>query len=346
MELVSDGQGGQMYAPPSSPDVLRAMVPELFGGEDSVDLVLVMNRDSSNVSPADWSTIAAAIAERLDAYDGFIIAHGTDTLAYTATALALALGPDLPVPVVVTGAMTTPDILHGDGRINLLRAAAVARSDLAEVAVVFGDAILRGARTVKLYGDRYSAFDSPGVAPLGSVKGPVTLAAHARRRGHVSAGTGWASPGMGFAPAVIHLPVVPGTPPAAVSALTALPGLRGLVIEGFGKGNLPGEGAVSVVEPIEAALEAGIAVVVIGPFADGATLDGPYEPAVRVRQAGAIMVDSMTKPGALVKLRWALARADAALGAEADPQAVLVRIRSDMARNMVGELGSDPGFPG
>jgi L-asparaginase/Glu-tRNA(Gln) amidotransferase subunit D len=109
-----------------------------------------MNKDSTNMNPGDWEDIAEAVYRRRNAgYRGFVIAHGTDTMHFSASAVAFALGKNLNFPVVFTGAQTAPDIPHGDARVSLLRAFKVALTDLAEVVICFGDFVFRGCRAQK-----------------------------------------------------------------------------------------------------------------------------------------------------------------------------------------------------
>src|SRR4051794_3143431 len=123
--------------------------------------------DSANARPSDWLRIARDLAERRSHYDGFVVLHGTDTMAYTASALAFLLR-GLGKPVVVTGSQIPLGVLRSDGRQNLLTAILVAaRDDVREVCLVFGSQILRGCRSVKASASGFEAFASPNLAPLG-----------------------------------------------------------------------------------------------------------------------------------------------------------------------------------
>src|SRR3954471_5841580 len=123
--------------------------------------------DSANARPADWLRIARDIAQRRDAFDGFVVLHGTDTMAYTASALAVLLR-GLDRPVVVTGSQIPLGVLRSDGRQNLLTAVLVAaRDDVREVCLVFGSQILRGCRAAKTSASGFEAFRSPNLPPLG-----------------------------------------------------------------------------------------------------------------------------------------------------------------------------------
>ena len=123
--------------------------------------------DSANARPADWLRIARDIAQHRQHYDGFVVLHGTDTMAYTASALAFLLR-GLGKPVVVTGSQIPLGVLRSDGRQNFLTAVLVAaRDDVKEVCLVFGSKILRGCRALKSSASDFEAFESPNLPPLG-----------------------------------------------------------------------------------------------------------------------------------------------------------------------------------
>src|SRR5690242_6858568 len=113
---------GGTLRPPDDPSDFLKVAPELRKLVQ-VEPVFLLNKDSTDMNPDDWIDIANAIHERLDqGYEGFVVAHGTDTMHFTASALAFACGPNLGLPIVLTGAQTIPEVPHGDARVNLLRA--------------------------------------------------------------------------------------------------------------------------------------------------------------------------------------------------------------------------------
>src|SRR4051794_4812150 len=145
-----------------TPELNARDVPELVVSEHEPLL------DSANARPADWLRIARDIAEHRHTYDGFVVLHGTDTMAYTSSALAILLR-GLAKPVVVTGSQIPLGVLRSDGRQNLLTSVLVAaRDDVKEVSLVFGSQILRGARAVKASASGFEAFWSPNAAPRGA----------------------------------------------------------------------------------------------------------------------------------------------------------------------------------
>ena len=163
--------------PPENPNTFLNIAPELKDIAE-FDYVPLMNKDSTNMNPLDWTAIATCIHQRLSAsygYDGFVVAHGTDTMHFASSAVAFALGKDLSIPVVFTGAQTAPDIQHGDARINLVRAFKVATQNLAEVVICFGDYVFRGCRAQKKDERRFDAFESPALFPLGYITEDILI---------------------------------------------------------------------------------------------------------------------------------------------------------------------------
>ena len=140
---------------------LVAEVPSLARIAE-LDTRHLFQMDSANMQPGDWVTIARAVHTELPSYDGVVIVHGTDTMAYTASALALMLGP-LPKPVVLTGSQKPIGDVRTDARQNLTDAALVATLGVPEVSIVSGSRALRGVRATKRDAWGFSAFDSPNL---------------------------------------------------------------------------------------------------------------------------------------------------------------------------------------
>jgi L-asparaginase len=125
--------------------------------------------DSSNMTPSEWVTIAHDIAGHYREYDGFVVLHGTDTMAYTASALPFMLH-GLGKPVVITGSQIPLCEIRNDARENLITSLLIAANhDIPEVCLYFGGKLLRGCRAVKVSADGFAAFDSPNFPPLGTV---------------------------------------------------------------------------------------------------------------------------------------------------------------------------------
>ena len=148
-------------------------VKELLGELPTVQPLFGL--DGADVGPQHWTDLARYILRNQSDFDALVVTHGTDTLAYSASALAFALGKDLGFPVVFTGSQTTSDVLHGDSISNILRACLVATQDLPEVVVCFGEKIFRATRTQKKDDLRFDAFESPGYPELGFVAEEVQV---------------------------------------------------------------------------------------------------------------------------------------------------------------------------
>jgi L-asparaginase len=302
---------------------LRGYVPA------HVDFLDLFAHDSSDVQPEHWLAIAHAIAAHQHAYTGFIVLHGTDTLAESATAQAFLLR-NLGVPVVFTGAQVPLEsAFPSDGFRNVVNAVRVAESDLAEVVIVVGDRILRAARARKLSAIHFDAFGSVDAVPLGEI-GPAGLWFYGART-HRPAERVAVTVEGGFSPDVLLYKVMPGMPPSMLEwAVDA--GVEGIVFEGYGTGNLPISGAHSYRPVFERALAAGIPVVIATRCVRAVVGDDYAVGAVRL---GAISALDMTAEAAYIKLKMALAACPPEMPAHARIEA----IRRFMQTNLAGELG-------
>src|SRR3989338_570176 len=145
--------------PLESLSVIHRAIPELQR-EVSLEFFSVSNVGSSEVTPDHWVEISRKIESIYDAFEGFVVIHGTNTMSYTASALSFAL-QNLRKPVVLTGALLPINDLAGDGRMNLIFAIRAAQLDIAEVCVVLGPRVLRGSRAKKVDESLLQTFDSP-----------------------------------------------------------------------------------------------------------------------------------------------------------------------------------------
>jgi len=322
MSRDGDGIARPQRDPHAHADLLRHL-PGLAEQYD-LDVVPLLNKDSANITPADWSTMAHAIHERWGGgYDGFVMTHGTDTMHYSAAAVALALGEvPLDKPVVFTGAMRTMDDASPDGPQNLVDACRIAALDFGEVLIVFNGRVLRGCRAMKQRSDDgLDAFYTPGLAALGEARicdGDFTAT--------TPAAVGRASPQgriptlrADFASRVLPLMLSPGVEPFFAEHLLEMGAGMGVVLQGFGEGNVPDEspGAwdygcawedqmQSWVEFIASATGQGVPVLLTSPLAGSGTDENIYGPGRAAIEAGAIVTGNMTPACAIVKFRWAM----------------------------------------
>jgi L-asparaginase len=275
---------------------LLAEVPSL-GRIAELDTRLLFQMDSANMQPADWVTLAREVHRELARYDGIVVVHGTDTMAYTASALAMLLGP-LPKPVVLTGAQRPLAEVRTDARENLVDAALVATLAVPEVSIVMGSRALRGARATKRDAWGFDAFDSPNCPPLVELGVGVETAAHVRAPAELASEFDHR-----LEPRVLAVRIFPGLDPALVTGAIRA-GVRGLVLEAYGTGNLP----LTLIPALDEARSRGVPVVVVSQCFRGHVDLGQYEGGAEAQAAGAIAGGDMTVEAALAKLMVGLGR--------------------------------------
>ena len=276
--------------------------------------------DSSNATPDSWREIARELHSRREGFDGFVVLHGTDTMAYTASALSFLL-PDFGKPVVVTGAQVPLEGLRSDGRSNLIAALQIAgQGAVSEVGLLFGRALLRGNRATKLDASGFDAFDSPNMTPLARIGVDIDV-----DRSLVRRPTGQArllDCGPAHVAAVRLFPGIEGT----VLENLCRPPLQGLVIEAYGAGNGPAANP-GFLSAIQRATEREVIVVVVTQCLRGSVHPGAYATGSALLAAGAIAGLDMTTEAALTKLEVLLG---SGLPAE--------DVRELMVQDLAGEL--------
>jgi len=315
---------------------LLAEVPAL-GRIARIDTRVLFLMDSGDFQPENWVGIARAVHEALrsNKYAGVVVVHGTDTMAYTASALALLLGP-IDRPVILTGSQRPLAELRTDARENLINATLAATLPVPEVAIAFASRVLRGARSIKRDAWALEAFDSPNCPPLATMGVGVDVLGHVRKKARTVAA---------FDPRiesrVLALRVFPGLDPGLLQgALRA--GVRGLVLEAYGTGNVPrtdpkaGPGAhrgASLIPALEDARARNVPVVVVSQCPRGAVDIARYAGGAQAAGVGALSGGDMTVECALAKLMIGLGRFG-----HGD------RLRRYLETDTVGELTS-PGKP-
>jgi L-asparaginase len=271
----------------------------LHGLEEEVDIQAetVFNLDSSDVGVEHWEQLGDTIAARIGGVDGIVVTHGTDTMAWTASALSFMLR-DLPRPVVLTGAQRPISFVRTDARANLIHSALCAVMPSPEVSVWFGRWLFRGNRVTKTSVESYEAFASPDLPPL------VEMGVEVRRITPPLRPTGPFRVVRGFCREVAVLPVVPGTDARMLDAAVAV-GVRGVVLRGFGSGNVPQRAWPAAVER---ACRAGVAVVVHTQCQQGGVELGSYPGGRALLAAGALPAGTKTLEATTVKLMHLLAQ--------------------------------------
>jgi len=259
--------------------------------------------DSSNMTPADWVKIADDIAAHYDRYDGFVVLHGTDTMAYTASALPFML-EGLHKPVIITGAQIPLCEVRNDARENLITAMLIAANyAIPEVCLCFGSKLLRGNRTIKVDADGFEAFASPNFPALGRVGSAIKI--------------NW---DLVLAPADSSQPVaVRPMREARVAVLRLFPGIsadivrnvlqppiEGLVLETYGIGNGPQD--PDLIKTLKTASESGIVIINCTQCIKGSVNMENYATGSALAAAGVTSGFDLTVEAALAKMVYLLSR--------------------------------------
>ncbi|MBI2888517.1 MAG: asparaginase [Candidatus Liptonbacteria bacterium] len=256
------------------------------------------NIDSTNMEPKHWNAMTEVIAEKYRKFDGFVITHGTDTMAYTASALSYSL-QNLGKPVVLTGAQIPGGKIETDARRNFVNAVSVASMNIAGVMVVFDEEVIMGSRASKVSESKLDAFETINWDLLGEIRIDIRLSDEAKRR-HGAA----IKPKPGFEENIAVVTLVPGTPVEMLLGLLDR-GVKGLVLRGYGSGNI----AYKYLPAIERANKLQVPVVVSTQCLEGATAMHLYDVGKQALDKGVIQAYDMSIESVVTKLMWALAHA-------------------------------------
>lgn len=265
-------------------------------------------KDSSNIDPGVWSKIAEIIEEGYSHFDGFVILHGTDTMAYSASALSFML-ENLKKPVIFTGSQLPIGLLRTDGRDNLITAIeiAAARGDsgpaVPEVCIYFDNKLTRGNRTTKMSAEHFDAFSSPNYPPLAeaglhlkyfsnlirTIPDDQILTVH-----------------KSFDTNVAILKLFPGINRKLVQAIINTEGLRGLIVETFGSGNAPTY--TWFLDDLKEFIDRGGIILNVTQCHGGSVEMGLYETSRQMLAAGVVSGKDITSEASVTKLMHLLGR--------------------------------------
>lgn len=263
--------------------------------------------DSSDMEPKYWIKLARLISEQYDHYDGFVVLHGTDTMAYTASALSFML-ENLGKPVIITGSQLPIGQLRTDGKENLLTSIEIAAARdtdgtpiVPEVCIFFENQLMRGNRTTKINAEGFNAFRSYNCPPLAHAGIHIKYDRHLIRR---------PDPTRPFRPHflidnhVIILTLFPGIRKEYVEAVCRLEGVRGIILKTFGAGNAPQK--PWLIQILRELVDRGVIIVNITQCSQGAVEMQRYGTGIQLLQAGVINGHDSTVEGMVTKIMFLL----------------------------------------
>lgn len=265
--------------------------------------------DSSDMKPSDWTEIAQVIGDNYDGYDGFVVLHGTDTMAYTASALSFML-ENLDKPVIITGSQLPIGEVRTDGEENLITALQIAAARdvdggpmVREVAILFNNVLCRGNRSTKYSSDHFNAFKSNNYPNLARIGLGITFnhenlwrnREHRQLLVHTKMDRD-----------VMYLDLFPGITEQTVCHLFATPGIKGIVMKTFGAGN--GPTGQWFTRALRDAINRGIVVVNITQCSNGSVMPRRYLAGRELAECGIVPGHDMTSEAAITKLMYLFGR--------------------------------------
>jgi L-asparaginase len=293
---------------PMNFEQIRKKMPELRQLNMQVDVVnLGPPIDSSNITVADWLALAALIRDNYDRYDGFVVLHGTDTMAYSAAALSFLL-ENLGKTVVFTGAQVPVGRIRTDARRNLVTALEMAAARypgtdavrVPEVCVFFNELLIRGNRAKKVESQQYNAFRSENYPPLG--RAGIELEFNDKQIRPLPAAYLHVQTHLDDRVTILRL--FPGLTERMMRAQLEAEDLRGAVLETYGSGNAPT--APWFLNCLRDATDRGVYLLNVSQCEEGRVLQGRYETSAHLSGLGILGGDDITVEAAITKLMFVL----------------------------------------
>ncbi len=272
--------------------------PQLHALEVGIDICPFAPIDSSDVVPELWTQLAETIHARYDAYDGFVVLHGTDTMSFSASALSYAL-EGLVKPVIFTGSQLPIGVLRTDGRENLITAIELAAtSGVPEVGLYFQNKLFRGNRTSKFSAEEFGAFHSENYPALADVGVSVRF----NRPFIAPRPEGGLRVRSKFVPGVLTVKVSPGLTEGVFRSLLSVEGVHSIVLETYGAGNAPTASWFS--GALRDVVSRGVTVLNVTQCASGSVAMDIYEAGRQLEGAGVVSGRDITAEAAVTKLMW------------------------------------------
>ena len=301
---------------------IAEQIPELHHLNCSIAHHSLKPIDSSNVQPEFWEELAEIIEKKYSEFDGFVILHGTDTMAYTASALSFMM-ENLSKPVILTGSQLPLGVIRTDAKRNLITTIEIAAANevVPEVCIYFNSQLFRGNRAEKFTSSKFDAFQSLNYPVLAEAGVEMEYNKDAIRK----PGKKKFSVTYGFDTNVALIKIFPGMQPSLIAAIASKKNLKGVVLETYGSGNAPTNR--DFLKSIEEVVKKNIFVLNVSQCSGGTVDQGKYETSAHLKKYGVISGGEMTTEAAVTKMMFLLAR-------RMDKNKII----SELQRNLAGEI--------
>jgi L-asparaginase len=326
--MMQDAKTGSLR--PFNFQSLTKQVPELSRFKLTLHSVSFKKPiDSSNMHPRIWVELAEVIEKNYNKYDGFVVLHGSDTMAYTASALSFML-ENLRKPVILTGSQLPIGIIRTDGKENLITAIEIAAAKnkqgkplVPEVAIYFEYELFRGNRTLKYNSEHFDAFQSPNYPTLAeagvSIGYNLNAIAKPNNKKLIVQ--------KNLDNDIVVLNLFPGISKKITQAVLNIRGIKAIVLHSFGAGNAPTD--EWFIALLSHAIHKGIIIYNVTQCLEGRVIQGKYETSSQLEKIGVISGEDITLEAAITKLMFLLGK-----------NLSLKKVKTLLSKNLRGEITS------